>query len=498
MKRDRDRQQDKRIAANAEAIRKLIVYIQDIRNHFIPESDAGMKRFSRMIVVPVVKAIAVIAFIGGMWDVLAWLHVRYEFKRMADRYVSVAKDLYYSENNPEVATEFLDKAIMLRDGDAEYRFLRAYIEGMAATRLLLNLDRPFLKSELDKVHHAYAEARFLQELEPNRPEPYILQAQVLQALKDGKRAEENMSKALSLNPNSSFLHLRLAMLQLDAKDADAAKKSLNRALELDPRSKWALLWKGVVARDFDKDLPEARKLYEEALAIDPRFDMAYYNMGWTWMTGEDKDYGKVRELMQKALSINPDYKEACYAIGMSYGYEDNYPVARVWMDKAVAIDGKFLTAIKWRGIINSEMGCHEAAVSDFNAAITLDPMNADLYVRRSKASSALGRDAEALGDLLFAYELSPKAKRTLLYLGDLAAKTGDFAKSVEWYDKAIAVAQDYDEAHAHKAKTLLSAGNAKDALASIDKAIEVCRYKPERHKKLKDEILAKLPASEMN
>lgn len=487
-----DKIQDDRIAANAEAIRKQSEYLREIRDHFIPESESRMKRFAKMVVVPIIKTIALVAFIGGMWDVIAWVYARYEVKCMADRYVSVAKDMYYLENNPEVATEFLDKAIELRDGDAEYRFLRAYIEGMAATRLLLNLDRPFMKSELDKVHHAYAEARFLQDLKPDRPEPYILQSQVLAALKDTKRAQENLAKALSINPNSSFVHLRLAMLQLDANDSAAAKKSLDRALELDPKSKWALLWKGIIARDFDKNLLAARDYYKTVLKIDPRFDMAYYNMGWTWMSGPDKDYSKVREFMQKALAINPDYKEACYAIGMSYGHENNYGAAKVWMDKAIAIDPNFLTAYKWRGIICGEMGRNEEAITNFDTAIRLDPMNDDLFVRRSKAELSLGRNDDALRDLLFAYELSPNNKRTLLYLGDWFDKNNKPDKAIEWYDKALKVEENYDEAFARKAEVFQKTGKLEEALGLINKAIEVSRYKPERHQKLKDSILSEM------
>ena len=499
MNTDRDEKQDARIAANAEAIkanadaiRRQTEYLHEIRNYFIPEEEARFKRFAKYVVTPLVKVIALVAFIGGLWDVIAWVMARYEVKVMADRYVEVAKDLYYKENNPEVAMPFLDKAIELRDGDAEYRFQRAYIEGMAATRLLLNLDRPFLKSELDSVHHAYAEARFLQGLKPDRPEPYILQAQVLAALKETERAETNLVHALKLDPNNDFVHLRVAMVQMDRKDVDGAEKSLDRALELNPRSKWAWLWKGVLANDCRKDKAAARACYEKALELDPRFDMALYNMGATWGYGKEKDYAKAREFMQKVLRINPDYKEACYQIGMFYGYEDNYPVAKVWMDKAIAIDKNFLTAYKWRGIINGEMAKFEDAVRDFNAAIQLDPMNADLYVRRARANERLGRLDAALVDLRFAYDLKPDAVRTLLYFGDVYVKAGQAQQAVGYYDKAIALNQKYDDAYAHKADALAGMGRDADALAAIEKAIEVATYKPERFWLQKGALLEKL------
>ena len=97
------------IKANAEAIRRQTEYLHEIRNHFIPEEEARFRRFAKYIVMPLVKTIALVAFIGGMWDVIAWVTARYEIKVMADRYARVAEDVYYGENNPDVAAAFLDK-----------------------------------------------------------------------------------------------------------------------------------------------------------------------------------------------------------------------------------------------------------------------------------------------------------------------------------------------------------------------------------------------------
>ena len=484
---EHDKTQDDRIAANAEAIRanaeairKQTEYLHEIRNHFIPEEEARLKRFAKYVITPFLKLIAVVAFLGGVWDVFIWLMARYDVGKMADRYVAVAKDVYHNENNPEVAIQFLDKAIELRGDAAEYRFLRAYIDGMAATRLLLNLDRPFLKSELDRVHRAYAEARFLQELKPDRPEPYLLQAQVLLALKEPERAETNLVQALRLAPKNPFVHLRMAMLQIDRQDIAGAEKSLDRALELKPSSKWAWLGKGKLANYCRKDPVAARACYEKALEIDPRFDVALYSMGETWGYGKDKDCVKAREYMQKALRINPDYKEACYQIGMFYGFEENYPVAKVWMDKAIAIDGNYLTAYKWRGITHGDMKRFEDAIQDFNTAIRLDPMNADLYVRRAQMNEKRGHLDDALRDLRFAYDLEPDAYRTLVYLGDVYVKAGQVPQALKYYDRAIAVNPAYGNTYARKADALAGLGREADALKAIEKAIEVTSIKPER------------------
>lgn len=477
------------IKSNAEAIRLQTEYLHEIRNYFIPEEEARFRRFAKFVVTPLVKAIALIAFVGGLWDVIAWVMARYEIKVMADRYAQVAEDVYYGENNPDVAAAFLDKAIDLRDGDADYRFMRAYMQGMSVTRRLLNLDRPLSKKELDEAHTAYAEARFLQGLRPNRPEPYVLQAQILASLRETDRAEAALAKARKIAPGSAFVHLRMAQTCMDRRDVDGAGAALDEAQRLDPESKWVWLWKGVFAKEMKGDCETARRCCEKALEIDPKFDMAWYNLAWTWMHKSSKDYAKARECLQKALSLNPDYKEACYAIGMSYGYEDNYPVAKTWMDKAVAIDGAFLSAHKWRGIICGEMGRHDEAVESFGAAILLDPMNADLYVRRAKMYVALGKLDDALRDLNFAYELKPGAKRTLLYLGDVYRKADNGEKALSFYDKAIGVDGKYDEAYARKASLLAETGKTDEAVAAIDQAIAVTSYKPERFWAQKGDML---------
>ena len=477
------------IRANAEAIRKQTEYLHEIRDHFIPEEDARFRRFAKYVVTPLIKAIALVAFIGGLWDVIAWVTARYEIKVMADRYARVAEDVYYVENNPDVAAEFLDKAIELRDGDADYRFLRAYMQGMSVTRRLLNLDRPMSKKELDEAHTAYAEARFLQGLRPNRPEPYVLQAQILASLRETERAESALAKAQKVAPCNAFVCLRLAQVRMDRKDVNGAETSLNEAQRLDPNSKWVWLWKGVLAKEMKGDCESARNYYEKALEIDPKFDMAWYNLAWTWMHKSSRNYAKARENLQKALALNPDYKEACYAMGMSYGYEDNYSVAKTWMDKAIAIDASFLSAHKWRGIICGEMGQYEEAIRSFGVAILLDPMNVDPYVRRAKMSVALGKLDDALRDLNFAYELDPKAKRTLLYLGDVYRMAANDEKALSLYDKAIAVDEKCDDAYARKAALLAKDGKLDEAVAAIELAIKSTSYKPERFWVQKGDIL---------
>ena len=85
---------------------------------------------------------------------------------------------------------------------------------------------------------AYAEARFLQGLRPNRPEPYVLQAQILASLKETERAEVALAKAQEIAPRNAFVHLRMALTRMDRKDVAGAEAALDEAQHLDPSSKF--------------------------------------------------------------------------------------------------------------------------------------------------------------------------------------------------------------------------------------------------------------------
>lgn len=491
---ERDAEQDRQIAANSAAIELMTKYLQDLRDHFEPilgMVDKVPRKWKRLVrVSKIFVTIGVAGMAAAKFGV--WYLQKQKLHRMADRYAQVAKTLYYSENNPDVALPFVDKALNIEGESPEYIFLRAYMQGMSATRSLLNLGRPFSKDELNAAHSALAEALYLQGLAPKRPEPYILQAQIRSALGDREAARAAIDRAVELAPENDFARVRLAMIQMDAGEVEAAEKSLDRALELNPGSKWAWLWKGVICSECRMDYAQAAKFNDKALEIDPKFDMGLYNRGNLFMMGKRPDYDAARRFMLKALKVNPAYKEACYSIGMTYGYENNYAIAKVWLDKAVALDPMYLKAWKWRGIVNGEMGLFADAIADFNVAIELDPMNPTLYAERAEMQLQKGNVELAMRDLRFSLGIDPSRPQTHCALGELYLQIGDDQLALDSFDGALSAGDRFEEAgdaYEGKAKVLLKLGRNEEALATVGRALEVSTLNVERIWMTKGRIL---------
>ena len=393
------------------------------------------KRLQRFLVQLVLFGTGALGTLWTLVEMGSWYYDCLQQEKMAARYLSVANDMYEKENNPDVALQMLDNAIEL-DDNFETRYQKAYIKGMKAVYSLLNLDRPFNKEELDTAHQSLADAKFLIQLCGERPEGYILESQIYTALKEFDNAEKSIRKALSIAPDHVFAKIRYTTLLYSQKKYDEALQIVSKVVESTPNDKWGHLWYGLVL-DAKHKKSEALKQFELAIELDPKFDVAIYNLGLSYMNARPRNFAKARECFQRVLQVNPAYRAAYYQLGMSYGYQDRYDVALTYMDKAIALSADYLTAQNWRALVLFEMKRFEQSAEGYSAAIMLDPRNDELYVRRAAAWSALKKFDLAINDLKFALELNSQNIEAVMILSDVYLETGNFNLALEKIDSAI-------------------------------------------------------------
>lgn len=140
------------------------------------------------------------------------------------------------------------------------------------------------------------------QLAPNSAQLYEVLGGVHLARKEAEQAEAAYSKAIELEPKSSFTaYLALAQIYGRAKRHDEALAELDQVLKANPKNFGALMLTGEIQKARG-DIPKAQAAYEKIIAEDPRFGPAANNLAYLYSEhGGDKE---------KALALAQTAKEA--------------------------------------------------------------------------------------------------------------------------------------------------------------------------------------------
>ncbi|MDB9704024.1 tetratricopeptide repeat protein [Rhodospirillales bacterium] len=476
-----------------DLVDKQTQLLGQITNYLSPASEE--RRFERIakLTTKVTSLFVLISSaILASWELGSYLYERWETQSLASKYAEVGIDLYYKENNVDVSQSFIKKALELDAGNADFLFLDAYIDGMASVRHLLNLDRPYNSEELKKAHEAIAKSILLREHSPKSSEPYILRGQIYIALKDFDNAKSMLLKAIEIDPKNEFALMRLGVVHYLAGDVDNANRYLTEAEKVNSQYKWTYLWRGVIALEQREQITSVRNWIEKAIEVDPKFDLAYYNLAWAQLKEKPKNYTEAENNFRRALALNPSYKEAYYGLGMVFGYQKQYELSDQYLSKALELDEQYLTAYKWRGIVRDEMGDYESALKDFSNALDLDPSNGDIYVRRARAAIKIPRYSDAMKDLDLAVRFDPSNHRIDLYKADIYLNLGKFDAALKSATSALEKKPRYAEALSTRATVFEKLGRIDQAIADLTAAIGVASYRPERFYKDRAELYYRL------
>lgn len=162
-------------------------------------------------------------------------------------------------------------------------------------------------------------------------------------------------------------------------------------------------------------IPQAIALYQEAIAKDPGFALAYAQMSFAhswahWFSVDDSPerVQLAEEAARKAVALNPQLGEAHLALGfVAYWGRRDYATAMTEFEiarKTLPNEAEVGIAI---GSIHRRRGEWEAAVKEFSRAATLDPRNPNIPESIAYSLAPSRRYGEALGYLERALAVQP-------------------------------------------------------------------------------------------
>lgn len=253
------------------------------------------------------------------------------------------------------------------------------------------------------------------------------------------------------------------------------------------------------------DYEAALNAYDEAIALDPTYVVAYYNRGLTYVNLGALDLAL--EDYRRVLTLDPDYAPAYrqrakiharrgdleraladYDAALARNpkeaslYHDRaniyyrlklYDRAIENYDEAVRLDPDYIEAYLNRGLTRVAKDDAVGALEDYNQALRRDPQRAVAYHYRGQAYAVLDRYSEALADYERAVALDPRYAAAYNSRGLIYVRLKAHAEALEAYQRAMAIRPEWATPFYNAACAAALMGDVERACGWLGRAISL-------------------------
>jgi tetratricopeptide (TPR) repeat protein len=301
--------------------------------------------------------------------------------------------------------------------------------------LKISLDKLLPATQPVGIKLAQNSCEYALAMAPDDPILRELLAKLYQLSGDFAGAETNAQRAVNLLPGSSEDWSQLGVILAKQQKYEDAVAAFRRAFQLNPEDVWALQNLAQSLKDLGRR-EEAIREYRHALAVKPRFGLAWLGLGQ----------------MYEEMAHNAE-AEDCYR---------NALLNRINRAPELATLARFCESKGW----------HEAAVTNYEDAISLTPSDAMLYFGAGQSLAALGRHAEAEQHYSEAIRLSPDLMQAHFLYGMELGRDGNAADAAGQFREAVRIMPDLAEARLNLGMALENEGNYSEALVQFNKVLE--------------------------
>lgn len=233
--------------------------------------------------------------------------------------------------------------------------------------------------------------------------------------------------AIRLNPGNSDLYFRRGRTDFNLKRYPDAVIDFTKALELSPGEPEYLASRGMAFLFMGK-INSAEE--DINLAIKGGYQDPEVKMAQGMLSESRGRYPEAIAEYTDALAHDLVQINRCSALlnrGVVYMLEEDYLSARKDFAQAIAAceGGSQESAFVDRGNANKAIGDYEAALSDWQAALSLDPNDPVIFRDRAEMNRDLGRLDSAISDYSRYLELRPDDAYSFIVRSEIYKQTGD-------------------------------------------------------------------------
>jgi len=193
------------------------------------------------------------------------------------------------------------------------------------------------------------------------------------------------------------------------------------------------------------NIPKAISFYEQAIARDPNYALAYAGLAQAYIllpfyTDADRfdAYSKAKEAALKALRLDSNLAEAHAALGkVLFFSEIDLAGAMREYKRAIELEPNDATAHHWFGNDTlAALGQFEEAIAEGKRSVELDPLSVVINVDLGETFYYARRYDEAARQMRKALEIDPSSFYAHFNLGIVLQLTGDLPGAIAEYEKA--------------------------------------------------------------
>ncbi|MCM1451032.1 MAG: tetratricopeptide repeat protein [Clostridium sp.] len=203
---------------------------------------------------------------------------------------------------------------------------------------------------------------------------YVARAKLRLEAGDTLAAEEDVDKAIKLNPNMLNSYLFRASIAIDKhKDYEKALADMDKAIKLEPKLSGLYINRAFLRHELD-DYFGAMADFDYALDLEPLSSTALFNRSLLLMEVGDNDRALLD--LNRLLKITPDDERALYNRSIVYSEKKDFDKAIADISEVIGKMPSFSSAYFMRSEFYREKGDMKNAKADYEHAMALARKNA--------------------------------------------------------------------------------------------------------------------------
>jgi TolB-like protein/class 3 adenylate cyclase len=232
---------------------------------------------------------------------------------------------------------------------------------------------------------------------------------------------------------------------------------------------YQLYLRGRRALELLNDWPDALRYFQQAIARDPNYALAYLGLAeyyyWVadWTVASRDAMPRCREAAEKALQLDPSLAEGHTWLAIVHWWFDrDLEGARQEFQKALAMQADLATAHMWYGLYLTALGQSNEGLAESQRAVENDPFSVLTSTFLAANLYNAGRNDEAIQKSRAAVDIDPLFWWARVWLGRAYARAGRFQEAISELREAERLAP-FAEVEAALGRTYADHGSREEA-----------------------------------